>query len=68
MKVALDGANIATFTAPPYRFKPNLTGVAPGAHVLTATATDMLGRSVTTTLAVSTLGATVIPDRRLHRH
>ncbi len=61
VKVALDGSNIATFTAPPYRFKPNLTGVTPGPHVLTAIATDMMGRSVTTTLAVSTLGATVIP-------
>jgi len=60
--VALDGANVATFTAPPYSFKPNLTGVTPGAHVLSATATDMLGRSVTTTMAVSTLGATVIPS------
>lgn len=62
VKVSLDGANIATFTAPPYRFKPNLTGVAPGAHVLAATATDMYGRSVVTTLAVSTLGAAVIPS------
>ncbi len=61
VKVALDGTNVATFTAPPYTFKPNLTGVLPGPHVLTATATDMLGRSVTTTLAVSTLGAVVVP-------
>ena len=62
VKVALDGSNIATFTAPPYSFKPNLTGVTAGNHTLTATATDKLGRSVTTTLAVSTLGATVIPS------
>ncbi len=62
VKVALDGTNVATFTAPPYTFKPNLTGVAPGPHVLTATATDMYGRSVTTTLAVSTLGAVVVPN------
>ncbi len=57
VKFALDGSNIATFTAPPYRFKPNLTSVTPGAHVLSATATDRLGRSVTTTMAVSTLAA-----------
>jgi len=62
VRVALDGRNVATFTAPPYTFKPNLTGVAAGAHTLSATAIDMLGRSVTTTLAVSTLGATVIPS------
>jgi len=62
VKFALDGANIATFTAPPYRFKPNLSAVTPGAHVLSATATDHLGRSVTTTMAVSTLGAVVLPN------
>ena len=62
VKIALDASNLATFTAPPYRFKPDMTGIAPGMHVLSATATDMLGRSVTTTLAVSTLGSTVIPD------
>jgi hypothetical protein len=61
VKVALDATNIATFTAPPYRFLPNLTGVTPGAHVLSATVTDKLGRSVTTTMAVSTTGAAVIP-------
>ncbi len=61
VKVALDGKNVATFTAPPYAFVPDLTGLLPGTHVLSATATDKLGRSVTTTMTVSTLGATVIP-------
>jgi len=60
VSVALDGVTVASFTAPPYRFRPNLTGVAPGAHTLTATATDKLGRIATTTLAVSTLGATAV--------
>ncbi len=62
VKFALDGTNIATFTAPPYQFLPNLTGVLPGAHVLSATATDKLGRSVTTTMAVSTLSSVVPPS------
>ena len=59
---ALDGTNIATFTAPPYQFLPNLTGFLPGAHVLSATATDKLGRSVTTTLAVSTFSSVIPPS------
>jgi hypothetical protein len=59
----LDSKNVATITAPPYQFKPNLTGVAPGPHVLSATATDMLGRSVTTTLAVSTTAAVIPPSQ-----
>jgi len=58
----LDSTNIATFTAPPYQFKPNLSGVLPGAHVLYATATDMLGRSVTTSIPVSTLSAVIPPS------
>ncbi len=59
---SLDGASIATFTAPPYRFKPDLTGVTPGNHLLTAVATDHLGRTATDTMTVSTSGPTVIPN------
>jgi len=65
VQFALDGETTATVLSPPYRFKPNLTWVAPGAHVLSATATDKLGRSVTTTLAVSTNAAVIPPSQGL---
>ena len=51
---SIDGTEVATFTAPPYSYKPNLTSITAGDHVLGATATDSYGRSVTVTETVST--------------
>ena len=50
---ALDGASVATITAPPYSFTPDMSTLTGGAHVLSATATDHMGRSVTTTTPVN---------------
>ncbi|NTU70319.1 MAG: hypothetical protein HGB10_00620 [Coriobacteriia bacterium] len=55
---AFDSVPATTLAAPPYNFKPDLTTVTAGDHVITATVTDHLNRSVTVTKTVSTLGTT----------
>jgi hypothetical protein len=49
----LNGTGIATITAPPYSFKPDLSAVPSGNQTLTATVTDHFNRKVTVSKVVS---------------
>lgn len=60
---SIDGSVVGTAAAPPYAVTPNLNALTQGPHNLTATVTDMLGRQVTITKAVTwtSNGYVVVP-------